>query len=1118
MDPHESTPLGAARARGARRTLVGREREQRELRERLAAVQRGAGGLVLVRGELGIGKSRLVEEIGAVAGAEGILVLAGHAWDGVGVRAYWPWVQVLRAWISAKPADDRGEAVAAEIRTLLAEIDDPARCRPVANDGPGAEDFALCDAVAGVLRRAARARPLVVILEDLHAADLPSLRLLRFAVRELRDAAVLFVGTHRVRDVRRAPEITDALAHLSADATNLLLDGLDRSGVASLAEATLGRPVSIELAAELHGATGGNPLFVEELAALLRVRSEDESLRALATGGLPPRLREIARRRLEPLTPGCQDLLAVAAMIGNEFSVTLLERVSGLQPHQVLEHLHEAHDDGVLQAVPGAPGRRRFAHDLLRESLCASFGAARSAELHRRVGHAMEELASADPTSHFSDLAHHFSRASPGGDRDRAIDYHERAGDRAVALADYEGAVVHLGQALRLLAPDSATAARRGALLLKRGEAQHRAGDAAGAREGLAAAVALARRIGDAELLAQAALAIGIQPHPAHVDEEMVALLEEALARLAPADSATRSRLLARLSQELFWSEHAERRHALDAEAVAMARRIGDPQALAYTLCCRRHLLWGSPDLEQRLAIAREAVALAERARDPELEADARQWLVTDLLELGDRASLERELTAHARRTARLPKAYAFFEHTGRALIALLDGRFQDAEQFAKGAAASARGADRENADRALYAQLFVVLREQGRIGPLLDASRDRGRSDVYFASHQPALRCGLALALADLEDTVAVRRELRDIVEGGFLHELHDEAYVAGLCALAEACAWAGDVEVAEMLAPRLLPHRGHNAVLGRALACFGPVSRYLGLLAATAGRSDDASQCFAEALAGANRLASPPLRARVLLDWAAASARRSGRDPEVRRMAEDALEIASALGMELVAERARQLLAGQAPASADFTVSSMAPDPVAIGGSIRRDGELWVIEFARELARFEDSRGLHYLAELLAEPGRERHALELAAGSSDPSMTSARAALGDAGPVLDPAAKAAYRDRLRELRDELDEAEANHDRGTAERASAEIDFLTAELARALGLGRRDRRGVSAAERARLNVTRALRRAIVRISGDCPQLGRHLQRCVRTGVFCVYESDDPVHWTVERR
>jgi hypothetical protein len=577
--------------------------------------------------------------------------------------------------------------------------------------------------------------------------------------------------------------------------------------------------------------------------------------------------------------------------------------------------------------------------------------------------------------------------------------------------------------------------------------------------------------------------------------------------------------LLARLAQELHWlSEQPERRMALDTEAVAMARRVGDPAALSYALCCHRHLHWRSTDFEQRLAVASETLALAERVRDLDLEADARMWRIADLLELGDRSSLEREIAALGRRAADLPYPYSFFEGSNRCMLAMLDGRFSDAEQIASETAAKERGVDRASAERGFYAQLFVILREQGRLGPLLAASREHARGDVDFTSHHPGLRCGLALALTDLEDSLAVRRELRAVAEIGFEQALQDNAFVPSLCALAEACAWIRDAALADELAALLLPYRGRNAVLGRALACFGPVSRVLGLLAATMERWDDASEYFAEALAGADRLASPPLRARVLLDWAATSTRRAGLDAVSRRMAEQALEIARALGMELLADHARRLLAVEESAKPGPAAPGIAPDGVAVRGSIRREGEIWLLEFGSEVSRFEDSRGLQYLAQLLAEPGREHHALELAAGGGDFNASSQRAALGDAGPVLDDVAKAAYRDRLRELRAELDEAEANHDAGSAERASAELDFLTAELARAVGLGGRDRRGASPAERARLNVTRALRRAVVRISSDCPELGRHLQRCVRTGVFCVYAPDGSVHWTVQSR
>ncbi|MCW2501442.1 MAG: hypothetical protein JWN87_3118, partial [Frankiales bacterium] len=170
-----------------------------------------------------------------------------------------------------------------------------------------------------------------------------------------------------------------------------------------------------------------------------------------------------------------------------------------------------------------------------------------------------------------------------------------------------------------------------------------------------------------------------------------------------------------------------------------------------------------------------------------------------------------------------------------------------------------------------------------------------------------------------------------------------------------------------------------------------------------------------------------------------------------------------------------------------------------------LARDGDGWLVTDADRTVRLRDSKGLRYLADLLAHPGVERHVLDLVALTDGPGQ---RHGLGDAGPVLDPQAKAAYRARLAALRAELDDADAAGDVDGSARAQAELAALTAELSRAVGLGGRDRVVGSAAEKARLNVTRAVRTALARIAEDLPTLGARLDRDVRTGLHCVFVPD----------
>ena len=197
--------------------------------------------------------------------------------------------------------------------------------------------------------------------------------------------------------------------------------------------------------------------------------------------------------------------------------------------------------------------------------------------------------------------------------------------------------------------------------------------------------------------------------------------------------------------------------------------------------------------------------------------------------------------------------------------------------------------------------------------------------------------------------------------------------------------------------------------------------------------------------------------------------------------------------------------------------------------GNRLRREGEYWTVCYNGSVAHLKDAKGLRYLARLLGHPGREFHVIDLETAISQPDRSASRAAcgragageprvrpdLGDAGELLDARAKAAYKARLADLAAELEDAERCHDAGRAARVAAERDFLVAELARAVGLGGRDRRAASHAERARLNVTRAIRAAMANLARANPPLGRHLAATIRTGRYCSYTPDPrvPISW-----
>ena len=577
---------------------------------------------------------------------------------------------------------------------------------------------------------------------------------------------------------------------------------------------------------------------------------------------------------------------------------------------------------------------------------------------------------------------------------------------------------------------------------------------------------------------------------PGETDETLVALLEQSLARLPEERSALRSRLLARLARELHFSPDVARPRALAAEAVAIAEKAGDPATHAFALGAW-HVAMGSPDMvEERLAATATQIELAQRAGDVELELWGRVLRAIDLLELGRPDASAEELDECDVLAARLRQpAQTWRVLLVRGTLALLAGRFDEAERLI------AQAYDTGRVARGRAAHRYRLLQESElrflRGGPAELEPELRA-----LAAEAPAVWGGTLthmLAITGRLDEARPGFEL--LAASDFGGPVDDLAALPRLSRCAEICRALGDEERAAVLYERLTPHADRWLVFAGGL-CTGTVRVRLGILAATMGRLEDAAAHFEAAVRAHRAAGAAPITALAEFELAEIL-RKLGREERADELTGHALRTARALGMPPLIER----IEGAAVA---------APATPADRARLALEGEYWVAEFRGAEVRVRDRKGIAHLARLVEHPHRELSALELS-GAAAPG--------GDAGELLDPEAKRAYRTRVEELRREVDEAGRWNDPERAERASAELAFVTAELSRAVGLGGRDRRAASDAERARVSVTRTLRTAIASITEQHPQLGRHLDTAVRTGTHCRYAPGpgDEVAWTVRR-
>lgn len=448
--PH---PQQARAEKSSRGVLVGYERELGGLEELLEQALAGQGRLALISGEPGVGKTRLADELSSVAHARGAQVLWGRCWTGGGAPAYWPWIQVLRALIADRdPLTVRAElgASVSELTQLLPELKEIVADTTVAmaGDAEGAR-FRLFDAAASFLVRAAGARPVVIVLDDLQAADHSTLALLQFMAAAALDAPVLIVGTYRDSAVALEPRLSETLSELArtSDCLQLVLTGLSTDDTAHFVELSAGVAPMPMLASAIHDASSGNPLFVSELVRLLQAEGRLHELDRNADLVLPRGVEQVIARRLEHLSEPCRRTLSLAAVIGREFDVNLLARAGGTSADELLGQLEDALAARVLETSPGAGRGMRFSHDLIRHTLYAGLGAVDRRRMHEAVARALEDLHASRPEPVVADLAYHFGATLPGGDAAKASRYSEMAGDQAAELSAFDEAASHYSRA-----------------------------------------------------------------------------------------------------------------------------------------------------------------------------------------------------------------------------------------------------------------------------------------------------------------------------------------------------------------------------------------------------------------------------------------------------------------------------------------------------------------------------------------------------------------------------------------------------------------------------------------------------------------------------------------------
>jgi tetratricopeptide (TPR) repeat protein len=1019
-----------------------------------------SGRLLLLTGPAGAGKTRRASAYAEEAREAGLTVVWA-AGGRAGAPPFWPWQQVLRALPDGADAST-----------------DPVRALTTASvEGETADlraRFELFEAVVARLADAGRSAPLLVVLDDLHAADAASLLLVQHVAAVVRSLPVVVVATVRTDAVPDPAEWPHVWADLLRHGEVVPVGPLGEDDVAALLTEATGS-ADPDVVRRIVRRTGGNALFVTELVRWCSGPGGD-------VDAMPDTVRAVIGARVAERSPACRRVLSAAATAGPRAPITLVVDTLGEPEGDVLTAVEEAAGHGLLDASD--PDRVVFAHEIVRDAVYEAQPPAHRAHWHRVLaGHL---AASGDAAG----AAHHYRLGGPGV-RASAGEWFLRAGEESLRALAYEEAATQFAAALGCDPADP------GWVHLRLGAALLAVGDATGAREAHLAALGRGRETGRADLVVAAALGLGSGQAGFEVplfDRDQIAGLEDALALVGDDQPAVRAALLARLATASTFSADEGHRRTLATEAVELARSCGDDVALAVALAAYVDLVAGPDHVDERLGLTTEIVVTARRIRDSSLELLGLRMRIVARLERGDLAGAEEDVRDFSAVAAALGQPiYSWYVPLWAAAFAFARGELEEAAT----ALAQAEGLGGQAGSG--NARVLVSSHRWSAAAELADPAAMRASVEGvdFDDSMGPWVPVARAFMHAACGEISAARAALD--AAASRLPELPlDSEWLPALTQAAEAVQLVGGHPVAGWLHDALTPHADLFVVEGIGALLRGSVERHLGALAALLGDREAAERHFDRAVEANRRTGARLLVARTLHDAATSLG-------DADRLAE-----AHALYAELgVTGR----LAPAATAAGATTVPEPLPD-----NEFRREGETWALTYSGRRTSVRDSKGLRDLSVLLARPGQPVPAVVLAAapgsGATAGDATAERLhASGDLGEVVDAQARRAYRERLHQLEQDAAEADAAGDVERSERVAGERDALVEQLSAAYGLGGRPRRAGDPAERARSTVTARIRDSIRRIQGVHPELGRHLSASVRTGTLCSYEPERPVTW-----
>jgi DNA-binding winged helix-turn-helix (wHTH) protein len=882
--------------------FVGREDAMRRLCARLEEAAAGSGRICLLCGEPGIGKTRCSEEMLLLAAQHGFHALIGRSFEDAGEPVFWPFIQIVREALRVLPElRDAGDPLLDRLAALAATPAAAAIDREEL-----AQRFWPLDEITRLLLRAAQIAPIALLLDDLQWADAGTLNLLNFLAPELPAARMLVIATQRDElasgDQRRIARLARHVERI--ELTRLTVDDVGRY----MAELTHAGAAPAPLARAVHRATAGNALFVQETVRALIAEHGEAALETLNEDAiqLPDVARDVLRAPLAALEPEARALLACASVLGERFELSLLAVLFGQPLFRVLELSEAATRRRLL--VAETPQRYRFAHALIRELLYDEMPAPDRVMLHRKAAEALEAQQSLE--ARHNEIAHHYYRSLPAGGYARVVLAARRAAAAAEAVLGYDDALRMYEWALEAQALDPAAEPRaRAELLFACGRTQRNAGRDGDARSTIGRMLELAREHGYGDLLVHGTRALRPTFTMARVPDARVRdALEEALRTAQPGANEQRIYALSQLSCVPPYADEMQRSKELSGRALELARDLGERGPMFQALCARLYSLSGPDDISALLVAADELLEL-DRERISWNSLEAYSARLGALMYRGESAAIDRTIEAFGRTAheLRLPEAIWFYE------------RQRAQRQFLRGDFAAAQLACEElqahsTRMRLSYGEPFVqTLRMQLTMeqrGLAVFAAATPGMPPLSDTPNlRPQVRARYMRVAAELGNLQSAKAGFDVLVAQGLETIPKEICYLNTLSDIATTAILLEQRAHAEHVYALLAPYPEHNTPDQLGYDC-GSASRYLASLADHLDRHDQVEAHFETALAMNRRMNRGAQVARTCRDYASWLIRKR---PDARARAHalraEAISIAGRLGMQWLAERAREL-----------------------------------------------------------------------------------------------------------------------------------------------------------------------------------------------------------------